>query len=438
MKATTLSKRLTSSINIVHFLFASVLIFICNISFAQNTLSQTTGQISDRQYNLNRCDGLNRNENQARTDLIKACTKAGLGMVEQTCSDRLDVCSKKDSKKYSYCLNNATSTDELKMAEEKVDRIRDRMNNLQIDYEELTQKSLGIARGKLEAHSKLEKTLAEISSARTSALQVEINKMEVITNNIAQKYDELDLLQLGLRKFVLENEMKCRESAEKIRSEYITTVSINKQKRYLTHAQLISRTGLSINDAGTLKYNRYLRNCTALYTKNGDRTGFGSQYSFEQRIIKSKRSIIKRELTRFKQQRAKVKAEKIKTLGSLNVLQAQAVSEYLRALKNIENESLAASSKGSFIQSNILSTQIELEAAKRKAGVESNRAIIHTASNLRDSSAPSITVASKSKIDAFNEANALRIQLKDAKRNNSGCNSIIQQFKSVSSSINKN
>ncbi len=415
MKASTLSKKLTPTRTLVHFLSASALILMSTASYAEvagtNTLSD---EESGRQFDAQVCNNLNADVTDARRKLARACSAAGLSSNINTCQDTLEDCEGDEGKDNPKCLNHSISMDEFKANEEREDKIRDQINDLQADYDDEVQNALDIARRKSEADAKLQSSLQEVTNGRASALETEINAMEEITNNIAAQYDKLDLLQLDLRKFILDNEMKCRENAETVKTSYITERrrrAANGQKRHLSQGQLLSRTGLSVNEAGSIRYNLYLRNCTALYTKSGKRTGFGSQYNFQKDSIDKQKSIIKREIIRLSQQRAKVKAAKTKALLQLDAVQASAIASHAREVQNLAREAQVSQAKESQLLGKINERQVRLGVAGAATGDAATQVMLAIGQMRQQTASSERAPASQSRYDAFTDALSARAEV---------------------------
>ncbi|MGH1469270.1 MAG: hypothetical protein ACRBBP_10400 [Bdellovibrionales bacterium] len=426
MKASTLSKKLTPTRTLVHFLSASALIFISSASSAEvagiNTLSDAE---SGRQFDAQVCNNLNADVTEAEVSLGRACSKAGFASTT-SCLDTLEDCEGESGKDDPKCINHSISMDEFKANEEREDKIRDQINDLQADYDDEVQNALDIARRKSEADAKLQASLQEVTNGRASALEAEINSMEEITNNIAQQHDKLDSLQLDLRKFILDNEMKCRENAEKYKTAYITRINTraaNGQKRHLSQGQLLSRTGLSVNEAGTIRYNLYLKNCTSLYTKNGSRTGFGSQYIFQKDSIDKQKEIIKREIVRLSQQRAKVKAAKLKALLQLDAVQASAIATHTREVQNLANEAKVSQTKESRLLSKINERQVQLGVAGAATGDAVTQVLLAIGQMRQQTASSERAPASQSEYDAFTDALSARAEVETRESAAASCSS---------------
>lgn len=411
MNDTTLSKKLTPAKHMVRFLSTSVLILaFSNTTWAE--LSNGNTPLSDHQYNTSRCDNLRGDLSTAKNDFSRACTKAGLSANFNTCSDALDDCDDSSAANDPRCLNNAISDD-------REDRISDKINELQADKEEEILNQVELARKKEEVDAKLQETLSLIEDGKADALSRELSALEAITDNIAKQHDELDNLQLGFRKFMLEHEMQCREKAEKYKAAYIgrrREQAAAGNTTYLTQGQLLNHAAISVNQMGAIKYNKYLRNCTALFTTTGRITGFGSTYRLQQDGIKKQNELIQREILRLAKQRSRVRQERTSTLLKLDAQQASALAAHTSALKDLQNQALASDAKKSRIIAAINTQQRKLRNASSASSTAMNQvlAFFSNSSTVTTPTGSLRTVASQSKIDAFAEAGALMVSVENA------------------------
>ncbi len=424
MKAST-SKKLTAPKYMAHFLSASVLFLTFSVAAqAQEIGSGNQQYYTPEQALQNRCYSVQGELATAKTDFVRACSKAGLGSTAQSCMNTLDDCSGSEADQNPKCLNHATSTKEIDRLEEKEDKIRDRINELLADKEEERLKQVEIAAEKEDADAKLEATLIEISNGQANALTKAISKQKSITESIAQQYTELEKIQLGLRKFVLDNEMKCRESAEKYKAAYVSSrreQAANGNQSHLTQGQLFNRAGLSVNQMGAIKYNRYLRNCTSLFTKNGKVTGFGSAYRFRQKEISLQRQTVQRSIRNLISSRVDVENERKSLISQLGQQKNAALAAHTRELRKLQNKAIASTEKMSRLESSLLSQQLRLQKSNGQTGSAMNVLLASLGRSSQQDTAPSRAIASQSKIDAFDDANSLRVKVESLEDNAGDC-----------------
>ncbi len=386
-------------------------------------------QVSDFQFQANRCDAAVNREDDLEKEFIAACTTAGLGATLEICSDRLEECTESSSEGKSYCLNHAITADEDDRIQTRIDSIEDAINDLHADSEEAQMQVVELAKRRDAANTKLEETLQSIEDQKTAALEAEVSKMNSITDNIASQHDKLNALQLELREFVVTKSVSCHEEASKVKAEYVAERrrrAANGQRAHLTQSQLIGRTGLSVNEASVIKYNRHMKNCTATSTKSGLQTVFGQQYRLKRAQIRTQQNIIKREINRLTAQRVNVKRETKRLIFQLNRKQASLVSAHSRDLSAISAEVAVLEQKGSRIERQLLSKTLELRNASGESRLSLSNAISTFASGR--TSTQQRNVASNSKIEAFTTANSLLEQIRGERRSDSLCHIMSDQL----------
>lgn len=409
--------------NLIYLFSTSALILSAgSTAFAQDELANTPYTLSDHQFNINRCDNIRRDDREVQRDFIAACTTAGLGSSIDICTERLEDCSGEGSKDKSYCLGTAISTADA-------DKVDTRLDSLYADREDAAMDAVDLVKRKSEITATLEKTLREIEEAKINAFEAEVTKMNQITDAVAGQYDKLSTLQLQMRQFVLNKSVACHGEAAQVKADYVAERkrrAANGQKSHLTQSQLISRTGLSVNEASVLKYNRHMRNCTATGTKKGKQTIFAKQYKFQKATINNQKRIIKREIKRLNAQRINVKKERKRALLKLDRVKASAFAEASRALQNINAEQIALAAKGSRIDDSIFLETAKLIKNDKSSGSVMNNALIALASNRINlqTSSKKRTIASEPKMEAFTTANSLLLEIEDADRNDADCSTL--------------
>jgi hypothetical protein len=240
--------------------------------------------LTPEQFNNQRCDAGNANWMTSQTDFTKACAKAGLGGNEASCRSKLEKCES-SSDKYSYCIGSATSSDDHREnVREKQDQereLQERKDALIADYQE---KQTEIQRAKENqdlVQQELQATLTGIDNKKTETQLALENELINISAQTSGVLDLIDDEQLKLREFVLNNELKCREKALEEKNRYVASLSGVEH----TFNNALGRAVLTNNQAGSIRYEQVVRNCTALYTSTGKITGFGSQYRLQSDVV---------------------------------------------------------------------------------------------------------------------------------------------------------
>ena len=412
MRAKELFNKLTLGNKLI---VVGMAISLCNTAYA-NELATFATSLTDAQFQAQRCDGATSNWRTSEKDFALACADAGLGSVS-SCTSKLEKCDSSDNK-YSYCIGSATSRDDYKDDErEKKDEereLQERKETLLADYQE---KQTEIQRAKEEqdlVQQELQSTLAGIDNAKAQK-QLELEtSLQAIADQTANTRDEIDKAQLKLREFVVNNELKCRETALEEKNKYILAT----RGKQLTVNQLFGRTGLSVNQAGSIRYEQVVRNCKALYTDTGKSTGFGSQYRLQHKNIELQKSILKRQIARYETQKQQV---------IRNTRQALAVMDEQKqtAMINAQTASLRATQNVQLLQTqrNDIMAQInqldgkmnilgrEVSTAQVMATVELGKSIV---SGRQAAGEDEVKVAKQDKIDAFNKAVGLKDMIDNA------------------------
>jgi hypothetical protein len=435
MRALRLLKDFTPAKNAVHFLVATSLTLIAQTAIAElgNGYAMSEGALR-----VKHCLSKENEASKAKRDAIATCSEAGLGSVLSTCKRTIENCSEEGSENNPKCLNHTISMSEFEKLEERDDKLRDQISDLQLDLEDTIRERQEAEKLKGEADANLQATLNSVSQGRADALRLEIAKMDEITEQVAQKNDEIDILELELRQFVVEHEMKCRETAQREKDEFVALhrdMARQGRKVKVSQGKFIRNAVLSVKEQGTIKYNRSVKNCMALYHKKG-RTGFGTQYRLQKDTIAKKKQILERQKRNLAKQRQNVKYERKKTLLELDALKASALAQNTRDHLNLSSQIQRLRAKQTRLLGDINDRQIRLGAVSGTAD-QLNQILIALGLQKGQNQSQKRRVATDDKkFEAFQNAQSMIAFVEATERDLANCNGLANSHDDTESTIN--
>jgi|GEM_PF-3369061 len=361
------------------------------------------------QFEANRCDASTSNWRTEQKDFAQACATAELGNAT-SCEKKLESCAAKNNKP-SYCIGKAISRadnrEEQREARDEQNELEDRKNTLLQSFRDKQNEILDAKEAQASIAQQIQQVGVNNANARVQR-QMELEAaLQNIVNTIANLRDQEAQAELKLSEVVLNNEMECREKALSEKNRYIQLV----RNRKLTAKQVFGRAGLSVNESGSIRYEKVLSNCTALYTNTGRRTGFGSQYKIQEKALQLTKDNLSRQIdAQLIARRAVIK----NTTLAIAQLDQQSSAELIR----LHNANAAATHRLTVLQfesQDMLAQYQKLEGEITILGKTITASQVTTISKLaaaslsdKDSETEStVKVARQEKIDAFNKAVSL-------------------------------
>lgn len=330
--------------------------------------------MSDAQFQQQTCTGVENNVAEALSEFQQACSEAGLGS-ETSCRRTLLECREEDSEDNESCLNHALTSDDLESTRDRLDEAREREEDLrkriedkQADLQELEAEAISLVTRRDQATAEFEQALAELQGQEAEALRRETSELDQIGLEVENIQDQLQVQELELRSFVLENERNCREEANEYKERVynnMVNAARNGQARYSQNA-LFSSTGLSARDIAALRADRKLRQCMSLsiHTRRGQRrTAFGSEYALKLEQINLQRQTLQRNIQRLNDQRRVVRQAKADTLRVLSEQQQRRISAFANQKLRLDQESQLLQNRESQIMNQLSSLQMEYTQA---------------------------------------------------------------------------
>jgi len=380
-------------------------------------VADSTRPVSDLQHKDLMCKDLRINWRTTQTDFTKACAAAGLSGTESRCKKQLEDCTESNHKG-RLCIGNATNRDDhrenLREERDQKRELQERKDKLMADYQE---KQDEIQRAKVNQdliQKELQATLVKVDNAKAQAqldLEIELQKS---LDHSANTKDAIDLAQLKLSEAVVNNSSECRKKALAEKDRYI----LQTRGRAITANQLFGRTGLTVNQSGSIRYEKVLSNCKALYTDTGKTTDFGEQYAQLNKTIEIEKSKLRRALKINRRNRTRVIRN---TKQALAVMDQQKQAAYInaqnenfRAQQNVEL--LLTQRNGLMAQINELNGDMEILGTKVRTSTVMAAAELGW-SNLRGRKAAGKNkekVAKQDKIEAYNKALGIKDSIENA------------------------
>jgi len=373
-------------------------------------LADANRPLSDIQHQDNRCDTSKSNWRTAQTDFTKACSKAGLSGRAESCKKQLERCEETNHRG-TRCIGNATSRDDhredLREKREQERELQDRKDDLLADYQDNQNQVQKAKEAQDQIAQSLRAQLTGIENAKVQRqLQLETD-LQNIVDLTANTQDDIDRAELELQKFVVDNDIACREKALEEKKRYVQMT----RGRKLTVNQIFGRTGLSVNQAGSIRYEKVLSNCKAAYTSTGKITGFGSQYNLKQKEIKLKKDILRRQKRELAKSRIRAVKNAQQNIQALDVQKREVFKTTQTANMRAQENVILLGTQSNTILAQISEVNGKMRAAERSSTTSEIMALAalgwDTLKGRRNTGSGANKVAKQEKIEAYNEAFAL-------------------------------
>ncbi len=346
MKAPKLYNKLTGEhiLKTLASTTAALLLVVANSAKASE-LSEGAQSLEVAKYNT--CSANKQDANRMEQEFIRACSNAGLG-GKTSCIAKLSECDSSDGE--SKCPGKALTAKKSKLEslKEKLSAMQNQIQELNGSQEELVEQAISLNRAKADKLELLDQALAEVNSSRTQAqaqLNTDLQKLEIAVEGAG---DQLLVLELGLREFVLSRSSECETRAETYRStiynRYVTAARSGNIK--YSHASLFGLTGMSVKELVRKRANKEMSKCMSLTTTVDSKTkitAYGARYQLEKDKLKLQRNTLSKSIKRMQDQKRLVREAHKQTMISLSRAETGQISKY-------QKEVLALSQQGESLQ----------------------------------------------------------------------------------------
>jgi|GEM_PF-4818410 len=348
-------------------LTAGALLLVAVNSAEALELSEGAQSLEVAKYNT--CSANRQDANRMEQEFIRACSDAGLG-GKTSCIAKLSECDSSDGDK---CPGKALTSkkNELESLKDKLSAMQTEIQELNGSQEELVEQNISLGRAKAEKQELLGQALAEINTSRTQAqaqLNTDLQKLEIAVEGAG---DQLLVLELGLREFVLSRASECETKAEAYRStiynRYVTAAR-NGNIKY-SHASLFGLTGMSVKELVRKKANKEMSKCMSLTTTLDSKTkitAYGARYQLEKDKVKLQRNTLAKSIKRMQDQKRLVREAHKQTLLSLSRAETGQISKYQKEVLALNQQGESLQRKRDSVAFKTMALASEAQSLKEK------------------------------------------------------------------------